>query len=225
MKLVKEYMITGNKVIDNVTIVLVDGIDPEQGLKALKISTANVKFERCILFSFREPSNKCEEIEFIKIDKLDWVGYNQFIISELNNYIETPYVLVIQTDGFVLNANKWTDDFLQYDYIGAPWLRKTILKSKWISESIKNTNTFSLVGNGGFSLRSKKLLEETSNSPFECDGPEDAYICQTHYNYFKDKIKFAPIGVAKQFSTDPYDNTSFGFHGDKNIIERIKHDY
>lgn len=43
------------------------------------------------------------------------------MIKELNKYIETDYVLIVQYDGFILNPKAWMDEFLEYDYIGAPW--------------------------------------------------------------------------------------------------------
>ena len=64
----------------------------------------------------------------------------------LKKYIDTDFCLIIQGDGFVIHPENWTDEFLKYDYIGAPW---------------RNLAHYSFirVGNGGFSLRSKKLLK------------------------------------------------------------------
>lgn len=43
------------------------------------------------------------------------------MVKLLDSYIETPHVLVVQYDGFILNPDAWTDEFLEYDYVGAPW--------------------------------------------------------------------------------------------------------
>ena len=78
---------------------------------------------------------------------------------------------------------------------------------------------------GGFSLRSKRLLEVCSHIKFdELDFPiksEDIVIC--HYLYqdmLEAGIKFAPFDLARKFSveipTNSQDNDlslSFGFHG------------
>jgi hypothetical protein len=132
--------------------------------------------------------------------------YNTFILKELNNHISDGHVLIIQYDGYILNPSAWTPAFLEYDYIGAPWLTQPV------SEDCK-------VGNGGFSLRSKKLLEETSLLHY--DGtPEDIFICRTKSQYLREKgIKFAPISVAHNFSIEnlPYKN-QFGFHGEITIM-------
>ena len=38
-------------------------------------------------------------------------------MHRLASYIETDFVLIVQYDGFVLHAQAWDDDFLNYDYI------------------------------------------------------------------------------------------------------------
>ena len=82
-----------------------------------------------------------------------------------------------------------------------------------------------LVGNGGFSLRSRKLVEITSKIDFDSlkfpIKNEDVIIC--HYLYkemLKNGIRFAPPEIASQFSMENEHhlygqdvNTVFGFHG------------
>ena len=63
----------------------------------------------------------------------------------MKRYINTKFCLVTQWDGWVINSQKWNSEFLNYDYIGAIW-------PDYSSNQI---------GNGGFSLRSKKLLRST----------------------------------------------------------------
>lgn len=199
--------------LDKLTLVLVDGCDPDLSHKSLCISSRNADFHSILLFSFKRPEILSSNIKFIEIEKLDWMGYNKFIVHRLAQYIESPFCLVSQTDGFVLNADKWTDEFLEYDYIGAPWLIESIHKFNY-----KN------VGNGGFSLRSKKFLELSVGGPAECTGPEDVHVCYTHKKYFQDNgMKYAPIEVALKFSQDPVPNLNdtFGFHGDKHIINKF----
>ena len=58
--------------------------------------------------------------------------------------IKTSHVLFIHWDSWILDPTAWTDDFLTYDYIGAPW--------EWHKDGMT-------VGNGGFCLRSKKLMD------------------------------------------------------------------
>ena len=80
------------------------------------------------------------------------------------------------------------------------------------------------VGNGGFSLRSRKLVERTAKIKFSSlDLPiyhEDVIIC--HYLYEKmieSGINFAPPKLASEFSIENVNhlygqdvNSVFGFH-------------
>jgi len=81
-----------------------------------------------------------------------------------------------------------------------------------------------IVGNGGFSLRSKKLLEEVSNLEYtDLSLPEDVFICTKNRKTLLDRgIRYAPLTIAKRFSFEcPLDlneknitlDAHFGFHG------------
>jgi hypothetical protein len=136
--------------------------------------------------------------------------YSHFILNNLNNYIDKAYCLIIQFDGYVINPELWDNDWLQYDYIGAPW---------WY------TNNYN-VGNGGFSLRSKKLLQVCQNTKFVSNHPEDDIICRGSRSLFESvhNIKYAPESVAAAFSFEPngkysiFNNNTFGFHGIPDLI-------
>ena len=134
--------------------------------------------------------------------------YNKFMVSDLNSEIVDGHVLVIQYDGYILNPAAWTNDFLNYDYIGAPWITQPWPKAF-------------TVGNGGFSLRSKKFLEHSSKLEY-CDFtiPEDVFLCRVNGQKLQDSgIKFAPFSVAYDFSVEdlPYKD-QFGFHGKRTIM-------
>lgn len=137
--------------------------------------------------------------------------YNYFMIKNLWAFVKTEFALIIQYDGIAANKNAWTDDYFNYDYIGAPWPDHF----SWIEKSEK-------VGNGGFSLRSARLLEclKDSHIKFE-DSPrlknEDAVICQGYSSFLRKKynIKYAPVDIANSFSHEWCNPTgeTFGFHG------------
>lgn len=167
----------------------------------------------------------------IEKDQFDDIKYAQFCINELTKYIKSDYCLIIQWDGFIINSELWTNDFLNYDYIGAPW---------GFPEDCRNR-----IGNGGFSLRSKKFLDIASSIQYEPFGydtysplqlydrkiaPEDWFLCYGNYYYLLDKgIKFPSIELAYKFSVEhpsqykPFDRNkletyeSFGFHGSFNV--------
>lgn len=127
--------------------------------------------------------------------------YSHLAVKGLNEHINTDFVMLFQNDGFIDNVDKWTDRFLDYDYIGAPW---------WY----KDHNN---VGNGGFSVRSRKLLEVLAVDPhIKKVVPEDHHICRTYGDYLREHhgIEFAPEELALQFSVEhgTY-RDQFGFHG------------
>jgi hypothetical protein len=134
--------------------------------------------------------------------------YSKFCIREMHKYVDTTHALICQYDGFVLNGQAWADDFLKYDYIGAPF------------------NPSGIIGNGGFSLRSKKLMEWISKQPWDDFHPEDSCICVRHRDEIeKAGFRFAPPEIAKRFAfegrswngkewggTNSHWHNQFGFH-------------
>ena len=183
-----------------VTLFGINAANPEGLLRAAEISRRDIKFgaekiitERLFPGDTREQGRE---------------NFSRFMIKDLTNQIQTEHVLVIDVDGYVINWEAWDDDFLQYDYIGAPWL----------------FHKEHMVGNGGFSLRSKKLLQILANDETINEyHPEDHMICRKYRKYLETKygIKFAPVEVAMRFSFEGWGLTeeykqyggSFGFHG------------
>jgi hypothetical protein len=133
--------------------------------------------------------------------------YSQFLLTELIEHVQTPHCLIIQWDGFILDADAWDSEFLQYDYIGASWPQFTDGRD---------------VGNGGFSLRSRKLLEVCRDHRFQLHHPEDVAICRTNRDLLEQShgIRFANRPIADRFAferTVPSEK-AFGFHGIFNMI-------
>jgi hypothetical protein len=130
------------------------------------------------------------------------------MIYELHKFIDTSHALIQQEDGFILNEKKWENNWLNYDYIGAPW-------PLFCGEPGNITTIDTRVGNGGFCLRSKKLLKLCSSSPItNFFQNEDVSICRIHDKFFKEKgCIFAPVSEAMNFSmemTIPEKNVNMG---------------
>tara|TARA_Y100000816_G_C26069844_1_gene562621 strand:- start:812 stop:1519 length:708 start_codon:yes stop_codon:yes gene_type:complete len=204
--------------LKNVTLLAASSINIDSTQDALMISSYKLNFSSIKLLSPSKPKNIFDSIEYIQIPDIDLKGYNKLILNELYNYFNTSHCLVVQSDAFVINPEIWTDEFLNYDYIGAPWT-KNISPNNNISIDLKKNR----VGNGGFSLRSKKLTNitkdyEYSNLKFPVDQ-EDVIIC--HYLFeelIKENISFAPIDLAAKFSVEhPQTNSEYGIN-DKNVF-------
>lgn len=151
-----------------------------------------------------------EFIEFKNTACFGYKGYSQFMVSALKNYIETDYCLVYQPDGAICNPHLWNDEFLEYDYIGAPWTHATP-----VSHYCKHK---CLVGNGGFSLRSKKFLEVSSKIGFSIGAEDQFLLCKSLGFLLENGINIPECDFARYFSVeypidqDHSENNTFGFH-------------
>lgn len=208
--------------LPNVTLVGIDCVSVERIQKALDISSDQIEFASVKLLTSLGTSDP-RKIEIPHLGSVE--DYSAFVIRDLHRYIETEHVLIVQYDGFVLNHTAWEGSFLAYDYIGSPWLvADWSVRNFGFPENLLGTR---VVGNGGFSLRSKKLLETSARlaqeEMFDTYQPEDVAICVWHRQRFEDEgICFAPVDVAARFSMegdgdrdggeDVYTN-EFGFHG------------
>lgn len=214
--------------LPQVTLVGIDCLDLERLQVVIDLCEKEIEFGQVkILTSINSNDKRVIEIPKIKSTK----EYSDFCIGRLNDYIDTDFVLIVQYDGFILNPQSWDDKFLKYDYIGSPWL-----VAGWSVEKYdfpKELMGTKIVGNGGFSLRSKKFLEISSKLSKENliinKHPEDVSLCVWNRNLLEENgIKFAPSKVAELFGVEGeewiYDK-QFGFHGfqwtniDKWIIE------
>lgn len=191
------------KELSNVTLCIADCRDYAGALLALRKSLKHITPSRTIFFTDVD-FEAGKDIEVIEIDKIsNTEQYSLFIIKELWKHINTDYVIVCQADGYVICGEAWSDEFLEYDFIGASWLFPN-----------KDKN----VGNGGASFRSKRLQDILGTDEFiQYTDVEDESICRLYRPYLERKygIKFAPMEVADKFSFElnpPYQKT-FMFHG------------
>jgi len=209
---------TKNKLqLKNVTLFAVACTKVDETIRSLKKSMQGIDFAEVILITHVKISLDEIGIKVINIEKLDYKGYNHFILFKVKDYIKTDFSLLVQNDGYVLNPNKWEDRFFDYDYIGAPWRKDVHFTKEGVNVR---------VGNGGFSLRSKKLLNSFVDLGLEfTDGGtgfwhEDGMISVHHRKQLEDAgIKFAPVKIASLFSREKRCPDSvkhpFGFHNNK----------
>jgi hypothetical protein len=135
----------------------------------------------------------------------------------LTKHIDTEFALLIHDNGFVVHPESWRNEFLDYDYIGAPW---PLPKDNF---SYRDINGNIIRQGNSVSLRSKKLLDipiklNLEWKPFYGFTNEDGFICVNYrHKYLEEGCRFADIDVAKYFSreTDLPENVSinpFVFH-------------
>lgn len=142
---------------DNITVVAIYGNN--EGMKALPAihkTAACLPGSQKLLITNRHISSDIPQK--LVAAPLDYVGYSNFCMYSLWNYIDTDYALIVQHDGWALNPDNWRDQWLNYDYVGglthAALVNDTFIKNyQWT-----NVKTARIVQNGGFSLRSKAFM-------------------------------------------------------------------
>jgi hypothetical protein len=201
----------------NITIVSVSCIRVIDSLNAIKKSMEGINFSESKLITSENIEDST--VEIYKIPNLDYEGYNKFIVYELYKYIDTEYCLIVQDDGYVINPDKWMPNFLDYDYIGAPWA----LPNDDFSCKDPFGNLIR-VGNGGFSLRSRKLLSLPTKlnlewkSYFGYYNEDGFFTCHNRHLFEAEGCVYAPLDVSKYFSHEAeipeiQGIIPFGFHG------------
>jgi len=187
--------------LPRVTVCCVDCVNHDLALAALHQCMQHASFARALFLTDRDcPLEGADCVRIPALRSRD--DYSRFVIKDLAAYVDTDFVLLVQWDGFVVNPAAWSGDFLEHDYIGARW--------PFRDDGLT-------VGNGGFSLRSRRLLAALRD-PAIVPGPlEDVTICRTYRAYLEAAhgIRFAPEAVADRFSFEAtyFDALPFGFHG------------
>lgn len=181
-------------------------------IRVLRYCSKLFSFDRVILFSFLDVPDGLGVFDFdldtVQIPMLDIDQFNIFVNRVAPRFLmSSEYAMSVHEDGFILEPNLWRNEFLDYDYIGAPWY-------DWV------------VGNGGFNIESRQMMQAKLELPFYTklatpyDGrwylPSDCYVCREHRAELEGRgFVFAPVEIASLFSSEQrrkHANT-FGFHG------------
>lgn len=177
-------------------------------MAAINATTDRIQFGEVILLTDREASGLTADVRVIPIAPLrSGADYSRFLLRDLAGQVRTGHCLVVQWDGFATDPDQWDPAFLDYDYIGAPW---------------PQFDDGAEVGNGGFSLRSRRLLEACGSPAFIPSHPEDVAICRINRGLLEREfsIRFADRATAQRFAFERSgrETPTFGFHGVFNMI-------
>jgi hypothetical protein len=197
--------------LTDVTLVAVTSVAIGPTVRALRASMQQAVFGEVLLLSDRPPPDDTDpSIRWKPISRLESrADYSRFMLRDLAEHISTDHALCVQWDGFVLNGNAWDPIFLDYDYIGAVWPHFSDAHN---------------VGNGGFSIRSRRLLEACKALPFDGHESEDIVIGRTCRSRLERQgIRFAPAAVARRFAYErtAWTGREFGFHGAFNLVRHL----
>jgi ABC-type sulfate transport system substrate-binding protein len=163
-------------------------------------------------------------------DNLFPSDYSRFLSSnEFWSLLNGEKILIYQEDSLIFKSDITIDEFMKWDYIGAPW-------------TIYNNDNKAGVGNGGISLRSKsvmmKIMDTISIFDTKYNTSTTEYMNNTMSNvppedvYFSKNIEDLNIGSladrksAGRFSTESiYSKDCFAGHNfwlrDQNWRDRI----
>jgi hypothetical protein len=198
--------------LPEVTLAAITSVAVAPTIEAVQRCIDQIDFGRVLFLSDIEPPAELTgTIEWRRIPALrSRQQYSEFMLRNLHRHVETSHILCIQWDGFVLDPSRWSSDFLDHDFIGAPW------------PQFKDSH---VVGNGGFSLRSLRLMQACAELTYDDGEPEDTWICRTVRPELEERyaMRFASPTVAKRFAYErtPATGEEFGFHGVFNMGEVV----
>lgn len=172
--------------LPNITLVLLTNQDFQGAKQAVDISCQQIDFGGVKIIW----DEKCNSIE-------EW---NRKMIFDLPRYIDTSHALVIHQDGYVINPHLWRDEWLDLDFIGAPW---PLPQDDYSYRD--EQGELQRVGNS-VSIRSKKLMDLVATRPMEYhygNNNEDGQICCWNRKWLESQgCKFATLEQAVPFSKE-----------------------
>lgn len=147
------------------------------------------------------------------------LDYSIFLLKYLYDFIKNEHfthVIIFQYDGYVINFDSWDDAFLKYDFMGNLEDDKTSIINKNNFFSLNNEK-YGRHFNGGFSLRSRELIEKCKDIDIkkfykmfkQYNNDNEDLILLDYINWEKMPKN---IEIINKFVGDTIDSKSFGFH-------------
>ena len=196
--------------LPDVTLVLIETRQHELARLAVEDCERQALFGDELIFTdqpllFTHPRRRIVRVP-------DWpnkLGWSRCFWQDVAPHLRTTHALHIQWDSWIVAPEMWRDEYLAFDYIGAPWWHKDGLN----------------VGNGGFCIKSTKLHRflRKNRAQFPCiTDLDDDLLCRKYRPTLESAgFEWAPSSLAIQFSfeTTRPDETArhFGFHAAYNF--------
>lgn len=150
-------------------------------------------------------------------DNITISEYNKLLMSkEFYQTVGGEKMLIFQCDSFIRRRN--IEEFLQYDYIGAPWAPNSFCEG-YLKLSVRVDKDVQvhdvIVGNGGLSLRTPSVMLEILDiveiEDWKDKVNEDIFFAIG--TYCLDHCKRCPPKIASTFSVETvYHHNPFGWH-------------
>ena len=206
--------------LPTVTLLLYAPVEaPNLAALVLNKCQEKIAFGAVKLLSSSPPDIVGFQGDFVRVPLCSWAAGQQVQAYRLREFFDTEHMLLCETDGFVVNPRLWNPEWLKLDFIGAPWAPNSNPRQA-------NAPDHSRVGNGGFSLQSRRFRETLweNRERYKPGTPSDVWFGQDNdmLNIYQQKgLRLATIHEAIRFSCeseipeypDWSTNQSFGFHG------------
>jgi predicted O-methyltransferase YrrM len=198
--------------LPDVTLVMIDTQCHELARLAMEDSLRDIEFGDAVIFS--DQPIEVAGARWVKVPKWPNIAEcSYFMWYELPDHIETKWAINIQWDSWITDPGCWTDEFLQYDYVGAPW---------WYDDNLN-------VGNG-CALRSRSLMRflQGNKERFPLSiSQEDHLIGRVYRGALEEAgFKWPPETLASRFSLEctrpSNDSRHFMFHDSFNFPSVLK---
>lgn len=207
--------------LPDVTLVTTAGVCHALARAAMMDSMKGIEFAEVVTFADRPLDVPSER--WVKARWEGSAGAAEFIWHQAHKHIETTHMLYCQWDSWVLRPDLWNSKWLETDYIGAPWPE----------------NAPYVVGNGGFTLWSRRLLRFLAENKgrFPLLRPWEDSRLSRYYRPVLERehgFRWPTTQEAERFSFENRSRLpggSFGFHAMYNwpkviseaaMIERLK---
>lgn len=193
--------------LPQVTLVAMTSVNVKATIKAMEYSMRGIEFGDAVLITHKKPFGLPKTIRYSHTSRLTNIDeFNYKMVYELGDHIHTEYALIVHADGFVVNPDQWRDEFLDYDYIGAPWP----LPPEGDTTTYRDIHgNICRVGNSA-GIRSKRLMDfpKKANVPWEGEYAygkmwfyEDGFLCcKIRHLLEAEGMKIAPLETAKYYS-------------------------
>ena len=193
--------------LKNVTLVAMTSVNIRATIQAMRYSRRGSRFGDAVLITDKKPFGLPKSIRYSHTSRLNNIDdFNYKMVYELGDHIHTDFALIVHADGFVVHPENWRDEFLDYDYIGAPWP----LPPEGDTTTYRDKDgNICRVGNSA-GIRSKRLMDfpKKNNIPWEGEYAygkmwffEDGFICcKIRHLLEAEGMRIAPLEVAKYYA-------------------------
>ena len=218
-----------------VTLFAIDCVTPNRTALAMRFSCRWIKFGRIILLTdkerFPDVQPQFDGLEIIHLKQGNAkaspfpghppiaIDYDRDILTKTTDYCTTDFLIHLEYDAAILNPKAWTEDWLRYDFISAPWPNHN--DPGWPAcDETNNVGTFGCcMGSALFWDKCRKAWEYAQKEGGNIKAQSmssDRFICRTMRSWMESErgVVFSPFDKAWRYGCENrVYNGEFVYHG------------